>query len=657
VLIAVLAGVRFSGHARASVRHLVVATSFVVLLLLPAAAVVLTPVAIEVSGVTPVAQEPSRPLEFVPVTGASSHVAQVVDSAGLTEGSAGAPFSPVPLLRGVWALGVLAFLVPMAGALWRVRRVRRNAVRWSDGEALARELSADAGLSRVVVVLRHEDVEAPMTCGIVRPVIILPWDMAAWSAANVRHALIHELEHVRRGDWLVHIMARLVCAAYWFHPLVWAAWRRLHLEAERACDDAVVRQSEDRAYAAQLVQLAEQLSASHQRPLLPMAGRGDLSARVSSVLDGRVPRGRVGTAWVVAAILIALVSAGVMASVRAVAAQPEDSELSESSMRATDDQSGSEKPVVTLANPQDIATNASDNQSVGEKAVITFASPQGISTGPEPAPAAELTFEVASIRPNPDPNVNLFISQVRTRGNRLVAPSTTVRELIRYAYNYQFRPLSLIAGGPDWLDRERYVVMAQAAEPFPPPPSRGMLPRDAASMLRAMLAERMQLKVRFEKRERTVSALILDRPDGRLGANLTPAKGDCQPSMATPDPALPLPPCPFLLIPMGTGSLYEMKGITMAELASTFGNFPAIDELVIDRTGLTGRYDMSVRSGGAMVLSPFGRPMPRSVDDIAANEFPPIRQAIREQLGLRLERTRAPVDVIVIEHVERPSEN
>jgi uncharacterized protein (TIGR03435 family) len=127
--------------------------------------------------------------------------------------------------------------------------------------------------------------------------------------------------------------------------------------------------------------------------------------------------------------------------------------------------------------------------------------------------------------------------------------------------------------------------------------------------------------------------------------------------MATPDPAIPLPACPFLLIPMGTRTQYEMKGITLPELASTFGNFPAIDELVIDRTGLTGRYDMSVRFQAEMALSPFAQPSPLPVETIAASEFPPIRQAIREQLGLRLERTRAPVEVIVIEHVERPTEN
>jgi uncharacterized protein (TIGR03435 family) len=252
----------------------------------------------------------------------------------------------------------------------------------------------------------------------------------------------------------------------------------------------------------------------------------------------------------------------------------------------------------------------------------------------------------------------LISQQIRTFQQRLVAPSSTVKEMIRYAYDYQFHPVSHIVGGPDWVDKERYEVIATAKMPFSPAPGRGMLPREASAMLRAMLAERMKLTVRVEMRVRLIHALVLDRDDGQLGPNLNPAKGECQPSMATPDPAIPLPPCPFHLGPMGNGSsLYEMKGITMPELASTFGNFPDIDELVIDRTGLTGRYDMSVRFGGTMVLSPFSPPVPRSVDDIVASEVPPIRQAIREQLGLRLERVRAPVEVIVVDHVERPSEN
>jgi beta-lactamase regulating signal transducer with metallopeptidase domain len=60
---------------------------------------------------------------------------------------------------------------------------------------------------------------------------------------------MHEIEHIQRGDWLMQIVARTVAALYWFHPLVWTAWRRLCLEAERSCDDAVVLSEERTDYA------------------------------------------------------------------------------------------------------------------------------------------------------------------------------------------------------------------------------------------------------------------------------------------------------------------------------------------------------------------------------------------------------------------------
>ena len=106
---------------------------------------------------------------------------------------------------------------------------------------------------------------------------------------------MHELEHVRRGDSVSRCLARVACAVYWFHPLVWIAWRKLVLEAERSCDDAVLRRSEATAYADQLVGLAKRLSVAQRSPLLAMANRADLATRVGAVLDGRQRRGRAGT--------------------------------------------------------------------------------------------------------------------------------------------------------------------------------------------------------------------------------------------------------------------------------------------------------------------------------------------------------------------------
>jgi len=258
-------------------------------------------------------------------------------------------------------------------------------------------------------------------------------------------------------------------------------------------------------------------------------------------------------------------------------------------------------------------------------------------------------FDVVSIKRNLMLDAPTAVQQVRTVRNRVIAPSATTRDLIRVAYDYQFRPISLIVGGPRWVDTERYEVIGQTSALFAPPPSRGMLPSEATAMLRAMLADRFQLKVHMEMRERNVYELVLDRADGRLGPTLTVAKGDCQGSMGRHDPANPLPPCPFILQPSADGSvLYALRNITIPELASTLGNYPTISDLVVDRTGLTGRFDMSIRSYEVDGTAP------RPVADPPA---PTTDVAIRQQLGLRLQRARLPVEVIVIDQVARPSEN
>ena len=117
----------------------------------------------------------------------------------------------------------------------------------------------------------------------------------------------------------MQILARVVAACYWFHPLVWMAWRRLCLEAERSCDDAVVMSEERTDYAEQLVTLAQRMSATPVQPLLGMANRSDLSTRVTAVLDDRLRRGRAGFALVAGTLAAAVIVVGTVAPVRAVA--------------------------------------------------------------------------------------------------------------------------------------------------------------------------------------------------------------------------------------------------------------------------------------------------------------------------------------------------
>ena len=294
-----LIAVRVSQGSRAAVRHALLAAVFAVLLALPVAALLAPPVRIAVAA----------PPQVVPASTPAALRAH-----GAATAAAPAPsFSPPTLLFTAWIAGTLLFLLPVPIGLWQVRRLRRSALPWLQAQSAVESLALECGIGRRVAVLLHESLPGPMTCGVLDAAIVLPQDAPAWSAADLNRALLHELEHVRRRDSLTHCLARAICAAWWFHPLVWIAWRRLTVEAERACDDAVLRRSEATAYADQLVGLAQKLSLSAKVPFLAMASRADLAARVGAVLDSRQSRGRAGKlavalACTAAAVLVLTIS-------------------------------------------------------------------------------------------------------------------------------------------------------------------------------------------------------------------------------------------------------------------------------------------------------------------------------------------------------------
>jgi beta-lactamase regulating signal transducer with metallopeptidase domain len=134
--------------------------------------------------------------------------------------------SPSAVLLAVWIAGVAFFLLRMIFGLQQVRALRRLGVPWRDGQSVVNRLALAAGIHRRIEVSLHESLPAPATCGIVRPAIVLPPDTQDWEAEDLNRAVVHELEHVRRFDWTSHCLARIACAVYWFHPLVWVAWRQ-----------------------------------------------------------------------------------------------------------------------------------------------------------------------------------------------------------------------------------------------------------------------------------------------------------------------------------------------------------------------------------------------------------------------------------------------
>jgi ankyrin repeat protein/beta-lactamase regulating signal transducer with metallopeptidase domain len=317
ILVLGLTAARMARRARASVRHLLVVTTLAAVLALPLIAILLPAVTIEV----PI----SSAIDARPV----SRTVQQSDlpiSITLSEPSRPAPekerFSAPSwptVARSLWLAGALLMLASPVVGLLRLRRIRREGLPWPELCVFAQSLATQCGVRRSVEVLLHEEIPAPLTFGIWRPAIILPTDAQGWKEADLRRALVHELEHVRRGDWLIQLWARALCAFYWFHPLVWVAWRRLRLEAERSSDDAVLETSERTEYAEQLVSLASRLSRSPGRLTLGMANRSDLSARVSTLLDGTQRRGRAGLLAAASAICVASLLLLVIAPVRAVA--------------------------------------------------------------------------------------------------------------------------------------------------------------------------------------------------------------------------------------------------------------------------------------------------------------------------------------------------
>lgn len=336
-----LIAVALAKRTRASVRHLLLAATFAALIATPAIVIAVPETTIAIP-VPPVAASVAPRIADAPV----GTVATPAPSVSVPVQSA-SPVSWRAVAQLVWLTGALLFLAPLAIMLWKLRSLRRTGLPWPEMADAVRTLARDSGIDHGIDVLRHEGVITPITFGVWQPVILMPPNAAQWSDADLRRALVHEIEHVRRSDWIVHLAARTASAAYWFHPLAWVAWRKLVLEAERSCDDAVVAHEERTDYAEQLVTLAQRLTAT-PGAALGMAHRSDLAARVAALLDETRPRGRAGIGVAALTVVSALAMVLTLAPLRAVAVA--DSELATN--RATSFQVNREDPQRTVRQPR-----------------------------------------------------------------------------------------------------------------------------------------------------------------------------------------------------------------------------------------------------------------------------------------------------------------
>jgi bla regulator protein blaR1 len=255
---------------------------------------------------------------------------------------------------------------------------------------------------------------------------------------------------------------------------------------------------------------------------------------------------------------------------------------------------------------------------------------------------ARPAFEVASIKSNKSGNSGWFMAP--QPGGRVAAQNVPLRALIQAAY--QLRSFQVV-GGPSWLDSDRFDIAAKAAGDLNP---NEMLP-----MLRTLLSERFKLAVHTETREQPIYALMLSRPDGKLGSRLRATTPNCAAAASNAVPTRPDPNGPPACrdFRMSAGGLIA-TGMSMEGLALRLSE--RVNRPVEDRTALGGLFDLEIEFSAAELQQP-GPPGANANRGPADPSAPSLFTALQEQLGLKLESTRAPVEILVIDHVEQPTEN
>ena len=253
------------------------------------------------------------------------------------------------------------------------------------------------------------------------------------------------------------------------------------------------------------------------------------------------------------------------------------------------------------------------------------------STAVEAQAKPRETFDTASIRRTSEPGR----LQIRDEPSGLTATSVTALYLITFAYGVPER--DVVGELPDWLRTTRFDVVART-ENGP------LTPRRLHAMTRALLEDRFRLEASYEQESGRVLALVRERSDGKPAPNLRPSESKCQ-----VDAPLEARTTPGLGDGCGTQMFYSntVAGIggarvTMLELAKALSRHGGYDHPVVDRTGLTGEFDVSVMG---------------SADIVAPTRQARLLIALQEQAGLTLRSEEGTYEVLRIRRIEQPSAN
>jgi bla regulator protein BlaR1 len=547
-------------------------------------------------------------------------VAEVPLGAEATPNASKSGILVASILAALWAIGSCT-LVFSWWARWRRIRVAVRA-------------GSPVPLGIGIPALSSASILEPGVFGVFRPVLLLPDGVGDRLApAELQAILAHELCHVRRRDNLATLMHMLVEAVFWFHPLVWWLGARLLEEREQACDEEVLRTgTEAEAYAEGILKVGELYL---QSPLKCVAGvtGANLKKRIQAIIANR--------------------------------------------------------PTLNLNLPKKAGLVLAGILAVAIPVIL------GITNAPELRAQTESVpkFEVAAVRrskPLKLPLAGPFRAGVILDGEHVRFLMMTPHDLMLVAY--RIKPFQL-TGGPDWFTGPTEVFDIEAKTPEgvshemhcatdagPCNVSVTKVPE----MLQALLAERFGLKIRRENKEMPGYSLVVAKggpkfkespPDDpqaktvflepRVGGTTAGAAGAVvrigpvggRGNVSNPGT-------------WGAAGLLHMEipKATMSQLADTLTSMG--DRPVVDRTGLTGKYEIGFDVPWQDLWKTVMRPMPGKIprapppEGIGPDGVTPLDPSIGsifetiQSLGLRLEKDKAAIETIVVEHIEKtPTEN
>jgi len=548
---------------------------------------------------------------------------------------------PGPNYLAVAALAVWACGFAAISMCWLVR--------WRRVLTLRRSATPMSIPGVAVPVMSAAGVVEPGVFGVFRPVLLLPEGIAErLSAAQLDAILAHELCHVRRRDNLTATIHMIVQATFWFHPLVWWLGMRLVDERERACDEEVLRLgSTPRTYAEGILNVCRLYVES---PLACVSGvtGSNLKRRIETILINRIALrlnlarklvlSFAGIAALATPIVIGILHAPVI--------------LAQSRSQISPPSQPSPAPQL-IAQPTAPAPTAPKPQPPAQAAA---------AIDWQTAAGGKMEFEVATVKRGDfvPPSFPLDVGDSFTpTGGRFIA-NFPLLQLMMFAYKFSPAPDqrdALNSQLPDWAHSPAYRFTIEGKAPVGNPTK-----DQFRLMMQALLAERFKVAVHFETQQGSVLALRLVKP-GKLGpklipheqgppcdASATPATGgDVWPALCGSYGARPVADRGH----MQTGS----RNATMAYLARSLATTGVATLPVVDQTGLSGTFDFTIEYSpeptDALAIINANSPDGFQIDP----QGPTFADALRDQLGLKLESTKGPVQSLVIDHVEMPSEN